>query len=196
MTTGNYPAAPVAAGHSEPCPRRIRATLAGTTVLDTVDARYVWEWPFYPQYYIPVEDVDRNLLVDENRERHLRGGVARRHGLRVDGIERPGTVQVYGEDAAPGVQRCARFDWDALDAWFEEDEQVFVHPRNPYTRVDALRSRRRVRVEVHGILLAESDAPFSSSRPGCRPATTSTETTCDGNISAPASCRRRARTRA
>jgi hypothetical protein len=24
-----------------------------------------------------------------------------------------------------------RFEWDSLDAWYEEDEQVFVHPRNP-----------------------------------------------------------------
>ena len=49
-----------------------------------------------------------------------------------------------------------RFDWAALDAWFEEDEQVFVHPRNPYARVDALRSTRPVRVELDGVVLAES----------------------------------------
>ena len=52
-----------------------------------------------------------------------------------------------------------RFDWDALDAWFEEDEEVFVHPRNPYTRVDVIRSTRRVRIELDGALLAESSSP-------------------------------------
>jgi uncharacterized protein (DUF427 family) len=52
-----------------------------------------------------------------------------------------------------------RFDWEALDAWFEEDEEVFVHPRNPYTRVDALRSTRRIRVELEGVTLAESSSP-------------------------------------
>ena len=52
-----------------------------------------------------------------------------------------------------------RFEWDALDAWFEEDEEVFVHPRNPYSRVDALRSTRAVRVELEGVLLAESSSP-------------------------------------
>jgi uncharacterized protein (DUF427 family) len=51
-----------------------------------------------------------------------------------------------------------RFDWDALDAWYEEDEPVFVHPRNPYVRVDALRSSRRIRVERDGVRLAESSA--------------------------------------
>jgi uncharacterized protein (DUF427 family) len=49
-----------------------------------------------------------------------------------------------------------RFEWAALDAWFEEDEQVFVHPRDPYTRVDALRSDRPVRVELDGVVLADS----------------------------------------
>lgn len=63
--------------------------------------------------------------------------------LSVPGQE-PGTVHV---------------PWEALEAWWEEDEEVFVHPRNPYTRVDALRSSRRVRVELEGVLLAESSRP-------------------------------------
>ena len=58
-----------------------------------------------------------------------------------------------------GLAGTVRFDWAALDAWFEEDEQVFVHPRSPYTRVDALRSNRPVRVELEGVLLAESASP-------------------------------------
>jgi uncharacterized protein (DUF427 family) len=52
-----------------------------------------------------------------------------------------------------------RFEWAALDAWFEEDERVFVHPRNPYSRVDAIRSTRSVRVELEGVRLAESSSP-------------------------------------
>jgi uncharacterized protein (DUF427 family) len=52
-----------------------------------------------------------------------------------------------------------RFDWAAMDAWFEEDEQVFVHPRDPYTRVDAIRSTRSIRVELEGVVLAESTSP-------------------------------------
>ncbi|MET8354816.1 DUF427 domain-containing protein [Micromonospora sp. NPDC005206] len=46
-----------------------------------------------------------------------------------------------------------------MDSWFEEDEEVFVHPRNPYARVDAMRSTRRVRVELDGVVLAESASP-------------------------------------
>ncbi len=68
-------------------------------------------------------------------------------------------MRVYGEDALSGLPGTARFTWEALDAWFEEDERVFVHPRNPYTRVDALRSTRNVRIELEGVVLAESSAP-------------------------------------
>ena len=74
-------------------------------------------------------------------------------------MTRPQALRVYGEDALPGLAGMARFEWDALDAWYEEDEQVFVHPRNPYTRVDAIRSSRRVRIELDGVVLAESASP-------------------------------------
>src|SRR5262249_32300317 len=49
--------------------------------------------------------------------------------------------------------------WDALDAWFEEDEQVFTHPRDPYTRVDILPSSRHVRIDLDGVTIAETDKP-------------------------------------
>ncbi|BCI86097.1 hypothetical protein NIIDMKKI_13030 [Mycobacterium kansasii] len=51
-----------------------------------------------------------------------------------------------------------RFDWDPL-RWFEEDEQIYGHPRNPYTRVDALRSHRHVRVQLDGVVLADTRSP-------------------------------------
>jgi uncharacterized protein (DUF427 family) len=146
-------------GHVEPAPRRVRATLGGEVVFDSTRALYVWEWAYYPQYYVPVADVDECFLVDEHHEQRVREGTGRRHGLRAGGVDRPGCVRVFGDDAAGGLAGTARFDWDALDAWYEEDEQVFVHPRSPYVRVDALRSHRRVRASLGGIVLAESAAP-------------------------------------
>lgn len=44
--------------------------------------------------------------------------------------------------------------WDELDAWFEEDEQVFVHVRDPYSRIDVLETSSHVRVTSHGETLA------------------------------------------
>jgi uncharacterized protein (DUF427 family) len=140
----------------EPVPRRIRATLGGEVVLDTTRALYVWEWPAYPQFYIPAADVKPGVLVDEEHVQRLKRGTARRHGLRVGELTRPGAARVYTDDAIEGLAGTVRFDWAALDSWYEEDEEVFVHPRNPYVRVDALRSTRHVRVELEGVRLAES----------------------------------------
>jgi uncharacterized protein (DUF427 family) len=155
----DYPEMITQINHTEPAPRRVRATLSREQIFDSTRARYVWEWARYPQYYIPIEDVDERFLIDEDHEQRLRQGTARRHGLRAGGLDRPGAVRVFGDDAIDGVAGTARFEWDALDAWYEEDEQVFVHPRNPYARVDALRSHRHVRASLEGIPLAESTTP-------------------------------------
>jgi uncharacterized protein (DUF427 family) len=152
----DYPNPPVRIGHVEPVPRRIRAFIGAVPVLDTVEARYVWEWAAFPQYYIPVEDVAPDVLVDEGVEEVRVPGPARLHGLKVGDEIRPGAawLQTSGE-----LEGTVRFDWNALDSWFEEDEQVFIHPRSPYSRTDALRSTRSVRVEIEGVVLAESSAP-------------------------------------
>ncbi len=155
----DYPASLVEANHVEPVPRRIRAYLAGRKVFDTTRARYVWEWPAYPQYYIPLADVDADTLVDEGTTEETPRGDVRHHGIRVGGADRPHSAFVLGAAKVEGLDDTVRFAWSALDAWFEEDDQVFVHPRNPYTRVDALRSTRTVRVESEGLVLAESSSP-------------------------------------
>jgi len=153
----DYPPALPERNQTAPVPRRIRGTVDGHTVVDTTSALYVWEWPNYPQYYIPVADIDPTALVDEDHEQKLSRGTARAHGLRVGETVRPAALRIYGDGSLAGM---ARFEWAALDAWFEEDEQVFVHPRDPYTRVDALRSTRHVRIELDGTLLAESSSPI------------------------------------
>jgi uncharacterized protein (DUF427 family) len=156
----DYPQVIVPVNHVEPVPRRIRAMLAGEVVLDTIRAQYVWEWPNYPQYYIPIADVAPLVLVDEQTTEQGRNGTVHLHALRVGETYRPRSVRMLTHDAPSGLAGTARFDWDALDAWFEEEEEVFVHPRNPYTRVDALRSTRHVRVEAGGVVLAESSSPI------------------------------------
>src|SRR5215469_12252090 len=142
----DYPAMIAAANHVEPVPRRIRGFLAGEKVFDTTHALYVWEWPNYPQYYIPLQDVRRDLMVPEGHSQHSRRGTFAAHALRVGEVHRPGAARLLADSPVAGLSGTVRFDWAALDAWFEEDEQVFVHPRNPYVRVD-------------GVVLAESPSP-------------------------------------
>ena len=159
MIMSDYPAAIVPSNHVEPVPRRIRAVLAGERILDTTRALYVWETPRYPQYYIPVADVRADALVDEQHTQQTRRGKAQVHGIRVGDIYRPGAARLLTESTVDALAGTVRFEWDALDAWFEEDEQVFVHPRDPYVRVDALRSNRSLRIELDGVVLAESKSP-------------------------------------
>jgi uncharacterized protein (DUF427 family) len=128
-----YPPPITPKGHTAPVPRRVRALHGGRWVVDTTSAVYVWEVEHYPQFYLPVADIDPELLADPGLKPRLR------------------------RDA--NLPDHVRIRWDALDQWFEEDEEVFVHPRSPYVHVDALRSSRHVRIELEGVLLAESRAP-------------------------------------
>ncbi len=114
----------------EPSPKRIRAFLAGRAVVDTLDAKLVWEHGHYPHYYVPLRDVRRELLPES--------AIAR---------------------VIPELADHARIDWDAMEAWFEEDEQVFVHAHDPYKRIDILRSSRHVEVFAGDVKLAETRSP-------------------------------------
>ena len=156
----NYPATIAPVNHVEPVPRRIRAYLGGQKVLDTERASYVWEHPSYPQYYIPLDDVRAEFLVRSGQLHPSRRGPVETCGLQVAGTDRPRAAKLHTDATVAGLAGTLRFEWSALDSWFEEDEQVFVHPRSPYTRVDALRSTRTVRVELDAVVLAESHSPI------------------------------------
>jgi uncharacterized protein (DUF427 family) len=46
-----------------------------------------------------------------------------------------------------------------MDEWLEEDEPIYVHPRDPYKRVDILASSRHVEVRIDGVTVADSHQP-------------------------------------
>lgn len=62
-----------------------------------------------------------------------------------------------------------KVEWDAVERWFEEEVEVFVHPRNPYCRIDALPSTRHVVIRVDGTVVAESHRPTILFETGLRP---------------------------
>jgi uncharacterized protein (DUF427 family) len=155
----DYPQMISGIDHIEPVPRRIRATIDGKIVLDTTRALYLWEWEFYPQYYIPLADVNLEFLVEETHEAKVLRGVTTVYGLRSGDDVRRGAARLYTESHIDAIVGHVRFEWNDLDNWFEEDEEVFVHPRSPYARVDALRSTSDVRIELEGLVLAHSTSP-------------------------------------
>jgi uncharacterized protein (DUF427 family) len=68
-----------------------------------------------------------------------------------------GDVRDVPAVAEPAARGYVRVPWDAVTAWYEEDEQVFGgHPRNPYHRIECVRASRKLRVEVASTLLVDT----------------------------------------
>ena len=140
--------------------KRIRAYLGGAVVADTTTPLLVWERPYYPTYYFPIADVRRELLeADGTVVRSPSRGDGRRFSVRAGGKLAEAAAVRHETSPFEALRDAIRFEWGAMDAWFEEDEEVFTHPRDPYTRVDILASSRHVRVEVDGVTVAESTSP-------------------------------------
>jgi uncharacterized protein (DUF427 family) len=144
----------------EPGAKRIRAYLGGELVADTTHPLLVWEVPYYPTYYFPADDVRSELLQAEGAVSHSPSrGDGKTFTVRAGGKLAPGGALRYEESPIEDLQELIRLEWDSMDAWFEEDEEVFTHARDPHTRIDILASSRHVRVEIEGLTVAESTSP-------------------------------------
>ncbi len=167
----------------EPIAKRIRAVQGDDTVVDTTRAELVWEpRRVVPSYAVPVGDVLGELLPAAPA---APAGAADRAGVRLpDVTDRPVldptvpfavhttpgqimTVRAGGRDRPaagfcptdPDLAGYVVLDFGTFDAWYEEDEPNLAHPRDPFHRIDVLPSSRPVRVELDGMLLAESSRP-------------------------------------
>jgi uncharacterized protein (DUF427 family) len=137
--------------------KRVRTYLDGELVADSVNVLLVWEKPYYPTYFFPEEDVRMELLTPtEYTKRSPSRGEA--HFFSVKGGKTFAENAAYHHPDSPVPELSGRvaFVWDAMDSWFEEDEEVFVHARDPYTRVDILPSSRHIQVVVNGTTVADS----------------------------------------
>lgn len=134
--------------------KRVRAYAGGRLVADSARPVLVWEIPYYPTYFLPAADV---LATLEPTDDPVVFDVV------ADGVRVPGAAS-----RLPGLEDLVRLRFDAMDEWLEEDEPIYVHPRDPYKRVDVLASSRHVVVSVDGVTVAESRQPrilFETSLP-------------------------------
>jgi uncharacterized protein (DUF427 family) len=146
----------------EDSPRRVRATLGGETVADSRSVKLLHETGLLPVYYFPEEDVREGLLEASDHTTHCPfKGDAAYWSVRVGDRVAENAVWGYPEplEEAPPLAGYRAFYWRAMDRWYEEDEEVFVHPRDPYHRVDVLQSSRHVKVSLGGEVVAESGRP-------------------------------------
>jgi len=144
----------------EATPKRIRVEFGGETVADTTGAHLLFETGILPVYYIPEADVRTDLLTRTEHSSHCPvKGDAAYWTISAGGRTEENAVWGYPDPIAPWLKGFVSFYWDKMDAWYEEDEQVFGHPHDPYSRIDILRSSRNVKVSVAGEVLAESSRP-------------------------------------
>ncbi|MEX1125626.1 MAG: DUF427 domain-containing protein [Acidimicrobiia bacterium] len=135
--------------------KRVRVMLGGEIVADTTRPLLVWENPFFPNYYFPETDVRTDLLAETGETRDSSGlGIATRYVVKAGTSE--GAAYAFLDRQVPELEGHIGFVWMTMDHWFEEDEEVYTHARDPNTRIDILPSGRRVRVEIDGVTVADS----------------------------------------
>jgi uncharacterized protein (DUF427 family) len=139
--------------------RRIRVRLGGVLVADSDRAQLLLQYGpgGLPTYYLPLEDVRSEALVEEPP-----GPDGRRRWTVEAGRSRVANAAWTHPDPTgdfSALEKHVTFSWRTLE-WYEEDERVHVHARDPYKRVDTLRSSRKVEVRVHGELVASSIRPL------------------------------------
>ena len=168
----------------EPTEKRIRATLGDVTVVDSTRALLVWEPKrVVPTYALPLGDVAGEIFTDApvaeegpvgapaTGASHLGHRLVYDPSVPFSAHTTEGAaviVRVAGVDrdvaafrpADPDLADYLLLDFDAFDAWYEEDERNVAHPRDPFHRIDVLHGSRHVRVELDGVVLAESTSPY------------------------------------
>ncbi len=155
----------------EPTPKRIRVVVGGRVIADSRRALLLHESGHQPVYYFPPEDVPADALDPSDRRTHCpKKGEASYYTIRAGDSVVDAGAWYYPEPiaGAPAIKGLIAFYWNRMDGWLEEDEEVFVHPRDPYHRIDILRTDRHVRISLEGQLLAESTeatALFESNLP-------------------------------
>jgi uncharacterized protein (DUF427 family) len=157
----------------EPSEKHVRAMLGDHTVADTPRAVLVWEpRRVLPSYAAPSGDLRCELIASSPRPEdkddpsehpilhggfpfpvHSTAGEALSVRVGDNTLERAAF-----RPADPDLAGLVVLDFHAL-AWFEEDESIVAHPRDPFHRVDIRRSSRHVRIELDGELLAETSRP-------------------------------------
>ena len=143
----------------EASPRRVRVKFNGEIIADSTNAHLLFETRHLPVYYFPRSDVrmDRMTPTDHHTFCPYKG-TASYWTIAVGDKVAENVVWGYPEpfEEVAAIKDFVAFYWNRVDAWYEEDEEIFVHPRDPYKRVDVLDSSRSVQVVVGGQVVAET----------------------------------------
>lgn len=143
-------------------PRRVHVHFDGIRVADSERTMLLRQHGFLPVYYFPEDDVRTDLLVatDYTTTSPYKGTASYWH---LDTGSRVARFAVWRypqpKEGSPDTSGHYGFDWHSMDAWWEENERIHVHARDPFLRVDAIESARSVRIEIAGRTVAETRRP-------------------------------------
>ena len=150
-------------------PRRIRATLAGQTIVDSERAMLLHESNIFPVLYFPTHDVSTDLLHKTEHSTHCPfKGDASYWTVSVSDTVADNAVWGYETpiETASWLHGHVAVEWSRMDHWFDEDEEIFGHIRDPYHRVDARPTSCHYQVHIDGNLVADTTKAFVISETG------------------------------
>jgi len=142
--------------------RRVRVLFGNVTIADSKRVMLLHEAGHLPVFYFPMEDVRLDVMeATEHKTFSPLKGEASYWTIRVGERVAENAAWSYLNPLPqePEIKGYMAFYWDKMDAWYEEEEQVFAHARDPYKRVDILPSSRHVRVVLGGVTIADTQHP-------------------------------------
>jgi uncharacterized protein (DUF427 family) len=145
-----------------PSPKWVRVYFGGKYIADSKKTLLVREKGHILSYYFPRQDVCMDLLEKSGFQPELPGlGQATYYTVTAGGKQASNAAWSVEKTVAQAdeIKGYVAFKWNQMDAWFEEDEQVFVHPRDPFVRIDTVQSSRHLRVVIDGETVAETHRP-------------------------------------
>ncbi|TID23432.1 Duf427 domain protein [Venturia nashicola] len=151
-----------------PTSRRVRVLFNNTYIVDTTEATHVWEHDYFPEYYVPTRSLQNCDYVSQE-DFSISGTAA--PGASILSIKIPGPDGVVAKttdsaiafsehldsmSAASPLAGLVRLDFNSMDGWLEEDTPIYVHPKDPFRRIDVLPSSRPIKITLSRFTLAES----------------------------------------
>ena len=166
------PPEPGWAVYLEPTPKRIRVEVGGEVIADSRRAFMLHESGAQPIYYFAPEDVRSEFLEASDRHTHCpKKGDASYYTIKAGGETVEAGAWYYPDplpDAPAALKGLIAFYFNRMGRWREEGEEIGVHPRDPYHRVDLVATDRHIRISLNGKVLAQTSramALFESNLP-------------------------------
>lgn len=150
-------------------PRRIRGEVGGQTIVDSDHAMLLHESNIFPVLYFPEAEVAMRLLSRTEHSSHCPfKGEASYWTITTEASRAPNAAWSYTKPTAGAafLQGYVAIEWAAMDHWFDEDDEIFGHIRDPYHRVDARPTSRRIEVRLDGRVVADTTSGFVVSETG------------------------------